>query len=158
AATAAALPSDPTAQATATSEIATAVAANTGAVPACVVRPEVTEGPYYVDEDLVRSDIRADPTTGAVKEGTQFVVSFNVSQVSSGSCTPLSGAVVDVWHCDATGAYSDVTDPGFDTKGQKWLRGSQTTDANGKASFTTIYPGWYSGRAVHIHYKVHPDE
>ena len=136
---------------------ATAAVATAATVPACVVRPEVTEGPYYVDEKLVRSDIRSDPSTGTAREGTPFVLTFNVSKVSNSSCTAFEGATVDIWHCDAAGAYSDVTDPGFSTKGQKWLRGSQVTDASGKATFTTIYPGWYSGRAVHIHYKVHPD-
>jgi len=85
------------------------------------------------------------------------VLTFNVSKLSNGNCTAFEGATVDIWHCDAVGQYSDVSDRGFNTKGQKWLRGSQVTDANGKATFTTIYPGWYSGRAVHIHYKVHPD-
>jgi protocatechuate 3,4-dioxygenase beta subunit len=122
-----------------------------------VVRPEVTEGPYYVAENLVRSDIRADTSTGTAKEGTPFVLTFNVSQVSNSTCTPLQGATVEIWHCDAAGQYSDVSDPGFNTKGQNWLRGAQVTDANGKATFTTIYPGWYSSRAVHIHFKVHPD-
>jgi protocatechuate 3,4-dioxygenase beta subunit len=121
-----------------------------------VVRPEVTEGPYYVAEDLVRSDIRSDPSTGAVKEGTPLVLTFNVAQVASGGCTALQGATVEIWHCDAAGQYSDVTDRSFNTVGQKWLRGSQVTDANGVATFTTIYPGWYQGRAVHIHFKVHP--
>ncbi len=165
AATAVTLPSNPTAQATAAAEVATAqtdnttVAAGNGtAAPACVVRPEVTEGPYYVAENLVRSDIRADSTTGTVKEGTPLALTFNISQVSNSACTPLQGATVEIWHCDAAGQYSDVSDPGFNTKGQNWLRGAQVTDANGKATFTTIYPGWYSGRAVHIHFKVHPDE
>jgi protocatechuate 3,4-dioxygenase beta subunit len=165
AASAVAQASSPSALASQQAEAATAQAASTtvasgegAAAPACVVRPEVTEGPYYVDEDLVRSDIRSDPGTGAVKEGVPLVLTFNVSQVSSGSCTPFAGANVEIWHCDAAGQYSDVSDPGFDTTGQKWLRGSQTTDANGVATFTTIYPGWYSGRAVHIHFKVHPDE
>lgn len=155
AATAVAIAGDPTAAATATASITTAVAGNTAVVPACVVRPEVTEGPYYVDEDLDRSDIRSDPTTGMVKEGTPLMLTFNVSKVSNGSCTAFQGATVDIWHCDAAGQYSDVTDRGFSTKGQKWLRGSLVTDASGKAAFTTIYPGWYSGRAVHIHYKVY---
>jgi protocatechuate 3,4-dioxygenase beta subunit len=61
---------------------------------------------------------------------------------------------VDIWHCNALGAYSDVSDPGFDTSGQQFLRGYQATDANGVAAFTTIYPGWYSGRTVHIHFKI----
>jgi protocatechuate 3,4-dioxygenase beta subunit len=163
AATAATLPSSPTALATAAEVAAaetgtTAVATGNGTTaPACVVRPEVTEGPYYVAENLVRSDIRADSTTGTVKEGAPLVLTFNVSQVSNSACTPLQGATVEIWHCDAAGQYSDVSDPGFNTKGQNWLRGAQVTDANGKATFTTIYPGWYSGRAVHIHFKIHPD-
>jgi len=129
----------------------------TGAALLAACAPEVTEGPYYVDEDLDRSDIRSDPSTGAVKDGALLALTFNVSQVSGGSCAPLEGAKVEVWHCDADGAYSDVSDPGFNTKGQKFLRGFQTTDANGQATFITIYPGWYSGRTVHIHFKVHHD-
>jgi protocatechuate 3,4-dioxygenase beta subunit len=157
AATAVAITGNPTAGAAESQAVATSAAANAATVPACVVRPEVTEGPYYVDEQLVRSDIRSDPGTGSVRPGTPLVLTFNVSKVSNGSCTAFEGATVDIWHCDADGQYSDVSDRGFDTKGQKWLRGSQVTDASGRASFTTIYPGWYSGRAVHIHYKVHPD-
>jgi protocatechuate 3,4-dioxygenase beta subunit len=157
AATAVSMAGNPTAMATAAAEVATAVVANAATVPACVVRPEATEGPYYVDEDLVRSDIRTDPGTGTAREGAPLVLTFNVSKVSNGSCTAFEGATVDIWHCDAAGQYSDVTDRSFDTKGQKWLRGSQVTDAGGKATFTTIYPGWYPGRAVHIHYKIYPD-
>ena len=125
-----------------------------GSLPACVVRPELTEGPYFVDEMLNRSDIRLDPSDGSVSEGAQLNLKFNVSQVRSDGCTPLSGAQVDVWHCDASGIYSDARDPGFDTTGKKFLRGYQVTDANGAAQFVTIYPGWYDGRAVHIHFKV----
>ena len=132
-------------------------AVNTGTLPACVVRPEMTEGPYYVDEDLNRSDIRSDPTTGEVKDGAPLTLTFLVSQVSNGSCAPLEGAKVEIWHCDAAGVYSDVSDPGFSTVGQKFLRGYQVTDAEGRATFLTIYPGWYSGRTVHIHFKVHND-
>jgi protocatechuate 3,4-dioxygenase beta subunit len=90
--------------------------------------------------------------------GTYTAGHFYVSQVSSESCAPLKGATVEIWHCDAQGQYSGVSDPGFDTSSQNWLRGAQVTDASGTATFTTIYPGWYSGRAVHIHFKVHPDE
>lgn len=123
-------------------------------IPACVARPEVTEGPYFVDEQLNRSDIRADPATGGVKEGALLALTFNVSQIGNNSCAVYAGAIVDIWHCDALDVYSDVADAGFNTTGQKFLRGYQVTDANGVASFTTIYPGWYSGRAVHIHFKI----
>jgi protocatechuate 3,4-dioxygenase beta subunit len=123
-------------------------------LPGCVVRPEQTQGPYFVDERLNRSDIRSDPSDGTVREGIPLELTFAVSQLGSGSCTPISGAVVDVWHCDADGVYSDVQDPGFNTLGKKYLRGYQVTDASGRAKFTTIYPGWYRGRAVHIHFTV----
>src|SRR5258706_14922 len=101
--------------------------------------------------------------------GAVMLVGCGPSQSGSGATTqaptagagattaPAEGATVEIWHCDAAGQYSDVSDPGFNTKGQNWLRGAQVTDANGKATFTTIYPGWYRGRAVHIHFKVHPD-
>jgi protocatechuate 3,4-dioxygenase beta subunit len=131
--------------------------ANNGALSSCVVKPEVTEGPYYVNEDLNRSDVRSDPGTGVVKDGALLNLTFRVSQLGNGSCTPLSGARVEIWHCDASGVYSDVRDPGFNTIGQKFLRGYQITDANGQATFITIYPGWYSGRTVHIHFKVRHD-
>jgi len=131
--------------------------AGTVAVPACVVRPEQTEGPYFVDEKLNRSDIRPDPSNGSVKEGVPLQLAFRVSQISSDACVPLAGAQVDIWHCDALGVYSDTTDPGFNTVGQKFLRGYQVTDANGTVQFTTIYPGWYQGRTVHIHFKIRTD-
>jgi protocatechuate 3,4-dioxygenase beta subunit len=133
-------------------------AAAMGQVPACVVTPQLTEGPYFVDEMLFRSDIRSDPTTGAIKEGVPLHLSFRTVQVGSdAACTPLAGAVVDVWQCDALGVYSDITDPGFSTVDQKFLRGSQYTDDAGAAEFMTIYPGWYQGRTVHIHFKVRTD-
>ncbi|MDZ8188620.1 MAG: intradiol ring-cleavage dioxygenase [Nostoc sp. ChiSLP02] len=124
---------------------------------ACVVSPEQTEGPYFVDEKLKRSDIRADPTNGSVKAGTRLDLTLHISQVGNTGCTPLSGAIVDIWHCDALGVYSDVADRSFNTVGQKFLRGYQVTDANGTVKFTTIYPGWYPGRTVHIHFKVRTD-
>jgi protocatechuate 3,4-dioxygenase beta subunit len=71
-----------------------------------------------------------------------------------GRCGPLAGAQVDLWQCDALGVYSDVKDRSFDTVGQKFLRGHQITSADGAAQFVTIYPGWYPGRAVHVHFKV----
>lgn len=122
--------------------------------PTCVVRPQQTEGPFFVDEDLNRSDIRSDTADGSVKPGVPLQLAFQVTQISNGRCTPLSGALVDVWHCDAEGLYSDVNDRRFNTQGKKFLRGSQVTDANGVAQFVTIYPGWYPGRTVHIHFKI----
>jgi protocatechuate 3,4-dioxygenase beta subunit len=145
----------PTTSAPPTSTAATTAAAASSAVtalPSCIVRPALTEGPYFVDEKLSRSDIRSDPATGAVRPGALLTLSFLVSRVSGSACTALSGAVVDVWHCDALGVYSDVDS----ARGQKFLRGYQTTDASGSAKFTTIYPGWYQGRAVHIHFKIRP--
>ena len=120
----------------------------------CVVRPEQTEGPYFVDERLNRSDIRSDPTDGRVKSGTPLALTLLISRLNAGDCQPLPGAQVDIWHCDAQGVYSDVQDPGFNTIGKKFLRGYQVTDARGSARFVTVYPGWYPGRTVHIHFKI----
>ena len=120
----------------------------------CIVRPEQIEGPYFVDEKLNRSDTRSDPSDGSVKEGVPLRLTLRVSQINGNGCAPLAGAVVDIWHCDALGVYSDVRDPGFNTVGKKFLRGYQVTDANGTVHFTTIYPGWYPGRTVHIHFKI----
>jgi protocatechuate 3,4-dioxygenase beta subunit len=120
----------------------------------CVVRPASTQGPYYVDEKLDRSDIRSDPSDGTVKQGALLALAFNVSTIAKEACAPLAGAIVDIWHCDAEGVYSDAVDRNFDTTGKKFLRGYQVADKNGVAKFTTIYPGWYPGRAVHIHYKI----
>ena len=115
----------------------------------CVLTAALTEGPYFVDEKLNRSDIRTDPTTGVVSAGIPLSLTFNVSRVANSACTPLTGAYLDVWHCDAAGVYSDVSG-----STRQFLRGYQITDVNGVAAFSTIYPGWYSGRAVHIHFKL----
>ena len=152
--------SAPSATATATvpaTGVLTSSATGVGVVtlPSCVVRPALTEGPYFVDEKLNRSDIRSDPSTTAVKPGAALALTFLVSRVSGTACAALANATVDVWHCDALGVYSDATDPTFgSTKGTKFLRGYQTTDGSGRAAFTTIWPGWYQGRAVHIHFKI----
>ena len=122
--------------------------------PSCVVRPEQTGGPYFVDERLNRSDIRSDPTDGRVRPGAPLALTLQVSRLNSDSCQPLPGAQVDIWHCDALGVYSDVQDPGFNTLGQKFLRGYQVTDTQGEVRFVTLYPGWYPGRTVHIHFKI----
>ncbi|UJB72956.1 intradiol ring-cleavage dioxygenase (plasmid) [Acaryochloris sp. 'Moss Beach'] len=127
-------------------------------LPNCIVRPQQTEGPYFVDERLNRSDIRSDPSIREEKEGVLLKLTFQVNQVSPDACLPIEGVIVDIWHCDAQGIYSDATDPNFNTVGQKFLRGYQVTDASGIAEFITIYPGWYPGRTVHIHFKLRDSE
>jgi protocatechuate 3,4-dioxygenase beta subunit len=127
-------------------------------LPSCIVRPEQTEGPYFVDGKLDRSDIRSDATTGAIKAGAPLHLAIVVSRIGDGAaCTPIAGVRVDLWQCDAAGVYSGVRDPSFDTTGQQFLRGYQVTDATGTVRFTTIYPGWYRGRTVHTHFKVRTD-
>jgi len=130
---------------------ATTDTTSTSTSPSCVLTAALTEGPYFVDEKLNRSDIRTDPVTGAVSPGVPLQLTFNVSRYQNNACTALTGAYIDVWHCDAGGVYSDVSGTG---SGHKFLRGYQVTDANGQAVFETIYPGWYQGRAVHVHFKL----
>jgi protocatechuate 3,4-dioxygenase beta subunit len=111
---------------------------------ACRVTTELTEGPFYLDVDAIRSDIRED------RDGTLLRLALRVRD--AGSCRPIDNAVVDIWHCDALGSYSGV-------EGQRgtYLRGAQVTNADGIVEFKTIYPGWYPGRTPHIHAKVHLD-
>ncbi len=109
----------------------------------CVLTPEQAEGPFYVPDEKVRRDIREG------RPGTPLFLRTTVVDVST--CKPIKGATVDVWHCDAGGVYS-----AFDRgAGKNFLRGVQRTNAKGVATFTTVYPGWYPGRAVHVHVKVH---
>lgn len=126
-------------------------------VPDCVVRPEMTEGPYFVDTMLNRSDIRSDATLDILKEGVPLRLKIVVYDVTDSQCAPLEDVQVDIWQCDAIGTYSGVEDAGFETLEENWLRGYQITDENGEVEFMTIYPGWYSGRTVHIHVKIRTD-
>jgi protocatechuate 3,4-dioxygenase beta subunit len=108
----------------------------------CVLTPELTEGPYYVSGEKVRSNIT---------EGRPGVpLALTLTAVDASTCRPIRGAAVDIWHCDALGVYS-----GVQGNTGTFMRGVQRTNAGGLAHFTTVYPGWYSGRAVHIHVKVH---
>ncbi|HTR78076.1 MAG TPA: intradiol ring-cleavage dioxygenase [Gemmatimonadaceae bacterium] len=127
-----------------------APAAAAGPSP-CVLTAPLEEGPFFVDEKLNRSDIRSDPVSGAIAPGVPLEIAFNVARASGATCAPLTGAYLDVWHCDAGGVYSDESEGGPRTR---FLRGYQVTDGNGAARFTTIYPGWYPGRTVHIHFKL----
>jgi protocatechuate 3,4-dioxygenase beta subunit len=110
---------------------------------ACVLTPEQTEGPFYLSSAKARRSI----TEG--KAGTPLTLRLKV--VDASTCKPIKGAAVDIWHTDAAGTYSGVQD----TVGRTFLRGIQKTNASGIASFITIYPGWYPGRTVHVHVKVH---
>jgi protocatechuate 3,4-dioxygenase beta subunit len=89
-----------------------------------------------------------------LKEGVPLKLRLFAHAITATACAPLSGAIVDIWHCDARGVYSDVDDPSFRTVGRKFLRGYQTTAGDGSVEFLTIYPGWYRGRTTHVHFKV----
>jgi protocatechuate 3,4-dioxygenase beta subunit len=117
-------------------------AVETGAVQ-CVLTPELTEGPYYIAGEKLRRDIR-DGHRGAL-------LTLRLTVLNASTCKPIKNAAVDIWHCDASGNYSGF---GGGASSRTFLRGVQKTDKNGLAIFTTIYPGWYQGRAVHIHVKV----
>ena len=120
--------------------------------------PQQIEGPYFVDDMPNRSDIRIDTSNRSVQEGIPLRLILHVYDVDdsngdgSGSCTPLKDAKVDIWHSNSPGVYSGVQDAG--TSENDFLRGNQMTDDNGTVQFATIYPGWYEGRAIHIHVKV----
>jgi protocatechuate 3,4-dioxygenase beta subunit len=129
----------------------TTTATTTGSVN-CVAKPEMTEGPYFVDEGLNRSDLRIDTSTGTVSEGATLTLVLRVLQINGKTCTPLPGATVDIWHCDAAGIYSDIAAEG--TTGKNFLRGYQVSNSGGIAKFVTILPGWYQGRTIHTHVKI----
>ncbi len=120
-----------------------------GSTSACTVYPQETAGPFYLAGEAVRSDISEG------KPGTPLRIEITV--IDASTCAPIPDLPVDVWHCDASGVYSGY--PGqlgnLDTTGQTFLRGTQVTDASGKVTFTSIYPGWYPGRTTHIHFTIH---
>lgn len=112
----------------------------------CRLTPEATEGPFYIDPHLVRSDIRED------RGGVPMTMRV---QVVTGDCRPIKGARVDLWHCDAQGNYSGFASQGsHSTRGQTFLRGTQISGDVGEVAFQTIFPGWYRGRTTHMHFKV----
>jgi protocatechuate 3,4-dioxygenase beta subunit len=110
----------------------------------CVLAPEQTEGPYYISGEKLRRNIREG------RPGTALRLRLRV--VDASTCKPIKGAAVDVWHADAAGDYSGF---GSGSDNRTFMRGVQRTDANGYVTFLTVYPGWYQGRTVHIHVKVH---
>ena len=132
---------------TAGSAPAGALASDQGrsAAAACVLSPEMTDGPYYLPGEKVRRNISEG------QPGAPLALRFSV--VDAATCKPIKGAAVDIWHASAGGKYSG--EEANDTVGLTFLRGIQRTDAKGLALFQSVYPGWYPGRAVHIHVKVH---
>jgi protocatechuate 3,4-dioxygenase beta subunit len=110
-----------------------------------VLTPEMTEGPFFLDGDKARRDVRDG------RPGVPLALQTTVLDVST--CKPIRAAAVDIWHCDAGGTYSGFAQEG--TAGRTFMRGIQRTDKSGLASFTTVYPGWYEGRTVHIHVRVY---
>ncbi len=120
--------------------------------------PQQTEGPYFVAGMPNRSDIRSDSSDGSVQQGIPLHLVIHVYKINEKgnnftsaavSCIPFSGAQVDIWHANPQGLYSGISQIG--TEGKTYLRGYQATDNNGTVKFDTIYPGWYQGRAIHIH-------
>lgn len=131
-----------------------ATGATLAAVPAlaCALSPAIEEGPFFVDAHLQRSDLTAGTARTGVAGGTPLHLSVRVETMRGTACEPLAGAHVDVWHADATGLYSD--EAVLHTRGERFLRGYQVTDARGAVRFTTIFPGWYPERTPHIHVKI----
>ncbi|MGW0709907.1 intradiol ring-cleavage dioxygenase [Streptomyces sp. NPDC002643] len=135
-----------------TSEAPTAGAADAAPVAAaavCTLTKEMTEGPYYLDGQYVRSDI----TEGK----TGFPLKLALTVVDDDTCAVIPNALVEIWHCDVLGEYSGyVGNNGHDEPDSgTFMRGGVLTNSSGVANITTIYPGWYRGRCVHIHVKVH---
>lgn len=120
----------------------------------CFLTPQQIEGPYYLDPGLVRTGIAEG------RAGVPLRVDLRV--IDGATCKPSERARVDIWHADAQGIYSGYEGQGdkqnLSTVGQKFLRGTQFTDSKGAVSYETIYPGWYTGRATHIHFKVLVDD
>jgi protocatechuate 3,4-dioxygenase beta subunit len=127
---------------TSTASTSTTTSSNTTG-SACVVTPNETIGPYPSLVDLFRSDIREG------KSGTNLTLTISVVNTAN-NCTPIDNVNVEIWQCDATGNYSQYGTE----RAQTYLRGIQTTNSSGQVTFTTIYPGWYQGRATHIHVEV----
>jgi hypothetical protein len=123
-----------------------------GGAVQCQAKQETTVGPYPNIDPLQRRDIRGNTTgTTTPKEGVQLTLRMRVLDLDNG-CAPISGAVVDIWQCDAVGVYAGYSS--FGTTGQDFCRGYQITDAQGMVEFLTIFPGSYTGRAIHIHFSI----
>ncbi|GAA3640649.1 hypothetical protein GCM10022420_012860 [Streptomyces iranensis] len=156
--TAAARPESAAASDTAAGSAAPGTATATGTTTAtgprdaaaiCTLTKELTEGPYYLDHALVRADVAED------KKGVPL--ELVLTAVDTATCAPLDKALVEIWYCDALGEYSGfVGNNGHqEPDNGKFLRGGVLTGTDGVAKLTGIYPGWYRGRCIHVHLKVH---
>ncbi|MCB0496197.1 MAG: intradiol ring-cleavage dioxygenase [Cyclobacteriaceae bacterium] len=119
----------------------------------CTITNTETAGPFPTKNpsSLEHVDIRSDRT------GVDLDVEITILN-GNDSCSPLEGAIVDIWHCDKDGYYSEYGGTGMQSinfTSVHFLRGRQVTDSNGKVGFTTIFPGWYNGRATHIHVHIY---
>ncbi|MHB1139445.1 MAG: dioxygenase family protein, partial [Microthrixaceae bacterium] len=138
--------------ATGTPDTTVFTAADFAALGACVLSPQQTEGPYPTEQQIERRDVRESLQGHPLRVGIQVV---------DEACAPVPGAMVEIWHCDTDGDYSAYSDGGTQDDagtGTTFLRGSQRANDEGIVEFVTNYPGWYRGRAVHIHTKVHLDD
>jgi protocatechuate 3,4-dioxygenase beta subunit len=123
----------------------------------CIATPAMDEGPFFVDGEMERSNLIMGETDAAIAMATPLKLVLGVYRVDGMMCLPMSGVQVDIWHANAIGVYSDVASgvvQSVDTRGKKYLRGFQKTDAAGLATFDTIYPGWYMSRTIHVHFKL----
>ncbi len=121
-----------------------------------IASPALTEGPFFVDEKLNRSNLLAGTTREAVIKGIPLEIELALYKIIGDKHEPFAGCQVDIWHCDAKGVYSDESNPmnHEDTSHQAWLRGYQLADAKGIVKFQTIVPGSYPGRTAHVHFKI----
>lgn len=136
-----------------TTTTTTTSSSSTSSSTSCTATSSETEGPFPTKSpsSLVMTDIRSDRT------GVAFTMEITILNKNN-SCAPLSGAIVDIWHCDKDGYYSEYGGTSMQTvdfTAVHFLRGRQVTDANGKVGFTSIFPGWYQSRATHIHVHIY---
>lgn len=125
----------------------------TGTLANCTSTPSETDGPFPTKSpsSLEQSNIKGD------RNGVAITIKIAVTNVTQ-NCAALAGALVDIWHCDAQGNYSEYGGSGMQSTNYTnvhWLRGRQVTDANGQVTFNSIFPGWYNGRSTHIHVHIY---
>ena len=139
---------------TTTSSTSTGTTGGTSGSVSCVLTPQETAGPYPLFNDIASASTytREDITEGRTGVALQLLLTF---VNANANCAPITNALVYAWHCDKDGAYSGYNQPGNNTVGHTFCRGVQMTDSTGLARFTTIYPGWYSGRITHAHFRVY---